>query len=393
MGKLKLERINKIAVLGPHDRINFGDLLFPIMLDFALSKTFNSKIELKKYSLIKADFSYLGGFSSNSYKALTKCINNNEIDTLIVAGGESLAAKWSNLYSYINPYYDYFYQKKILKNNRIFRNIPKLILGNKTEFPFIINTQNYKSTDLKIYYNAVGGGRGLNKSQIDTISIATLIGLRDLSSYNYITKFKQDEKFVLVPDPAIILSDVYPKLTLEPFIEGEYVFFQLSNYKHQNKIKEVVNQLKEILKTGLKVVLCPLGTAKGHEDQIVLKTISKELYHKNVVLIEKQPSISQIISLIANSRLYIGTSLHGVITSMSYGVPYMPLNPSQKKVVSFLETWSIPELNKVYELESFHDNFDEIISQDLKQKIKSNTESLKQKYYDFVGEILETLQK
>ena len=391
MGKLKLERINKIAVLGPHDRINFGDLLFPIMLDFALSKTFNSKIELKKYSLIKADFSYLGGFSSNSYKALTKCINNNEIDTVIVAGGESLAAKWSNLYSYINPYYDYFYQKKFLKNNRIFRNIPKLILGNKTEFPFIINTQNYKSTDLKIYYNAVGGGRGLNKSQIDTISIATLIGLRDLSSYNYITNYKQDDKFILIPDSAIILSDVYSKSTLKRKIKGEYVFFQLSNFKHQNKVERVIEQLREIIKGGLKIILCPLGTAKGHEDQIVLNYIHSQLKDENVIFVDTQPSIEEIISLIAHARIYIVTSLHGLITSMSYGVSYMPLNPTQKKLVSFLETWSISELKEVYELESFYENFELIASQDFKQKILTNTDLLKSKYYDFVKKIVETL--
>lgn len=388
-----LNSINKMAVIGPHDRINYGDFLFPMMLEFALSKIVGSEINLRKFALVSSDYSHLGTFKSQSFKRLTSAVNSGEIDTIVVAGGESISAKWNNLYSYINPLYDYFYQYKKIRNNRIFRNIPKFLLGNKTEFPFLINPQNYKTSDLKFFYNAVGGGRNLSISQIEVLNQASLVGLRDVSSYNYIRNFKQDEKFVLVPDSAIILSDVYLKSTLEATIEEEYVFFQLSNYKHQNKIKEIISQLRKILETGLKLVFCPLGTAKGHEDQVILKRIYKELNHPNIVFIDEQPSISQIISLIANARLYIGTSLHGVITSMSYGVPYLPLNPNQKKVVSFLDTWSIPELNKVYNLESFHDNFDEIISQDFNQKILTQTELLKQKYYDFVGEVLETLQK
>lgn len=386
-----MNSIKNIGVIGPHDRINYGDFLFPIMLEFSFSQILGTKISLKKYALVPSDYSHLGAFKSNSYRNLTADINSGKIDTVIVSGGESVSAKWSNLYSYINPLYDYFYQKKLFKNNRIFRNIPKLILGNKAEFPFIINTQNYKSTDLKIYYNAVGGGRGLSKSQIDTISLATLIGFRDLSSYNYITNHKQDEKFILVPDSAIILSDVYSKSTLEHRIKDDYVFFQLSNYKHQNKVEMVIEQLREILKGGLKIVLCPLGTAKGHEDQIVLKYIYHQLKDDKVIFIEEQPTILEIISLIAHARIYIGTSLHGVITSMSYGVPYMPLNPKQKKLVSFLETWSIAELNKVYELESFYENFNEINTQEFNQKILTNTYLLKNKYYDFVGKIVKTL--
>ncbi len=391
MDKLNSKKLEKIGIFGPHDRINYGDFLFPMMLEHAISKLIGSKIQLKKYSLISADYSHLKAFKSKSYRDLISDVNNREINVVIVAGGESISAKWNNLYSYINPLYDFFYQIKKIRYNRIFRNIPKFLFGNKTEFPFIINEENYKVTDLQVFYNAVGGGRGLNKNQMDTLRAASLVGLRDNSSYEFITRVYNDDKFILVPDSAIILSDVYPKNKLERVIKDDYVFFQLSNHKHQNKVEFIVNQLKKILEKDLKIVLCPLGTAKGHEDQIVLKQIYNQLKDAKVILIDKQPTIPEIIGLIANAQLYIGTSLHGVITSMSYGVPYIPLNLTQNKVVSFLETWSIPELNHVYELESFYDKFNEIFSLNLNDKILTNTNILKQKYYDFVEKIVKAL--
>ncbi len=391
MDKLKLERLNKIAVLGPHDRINFGDFLFPIMLDFALSKTFNSKIELKKFSLVKADFSHLGAFSSNSYKVLTKSINNNEIDTVIVAGGESLTARWNNLYSYINPYYDKLYQNTNLRNNRLVRNIPKFILGNKTEFPFIINNLNYTKKNIRHYYNAVGGASGLNKNQINVLKSANLVGLRDLASFEYLEKNNLKENIFLVPDSAIILSDVYPinELPINNF--GEYIFLQLSNYKHENKIDDIISQLEKLLSEGNKIILCPIGTAKGHEDHIILKKIKENISRDNLILVEGQPTIKEIISYIVNSKLYIGTSLHGVITAMSYAVPYIALNPKQSKLTSFLKTWSIPELNLAGELDSFYSKINQIDFENIKSEIFENTKTLKNKYYQFINTIAKEL--
>lgn len=377
------KKINKIAVFGPHDRMNYGDFLFPIMLDYALSKILKKDVCLKKYSLVNADFSSLGAFKSNNFRKLTLDIEKNEIDTVIVAGGECLSARWNNLYSYINPLYDKFFKINYLKNNRVFRNIPKFLLGGKTEFPFVINNNNY-SNNIKIFYNSVGGGVGLNNNTLKILDNCDIIGVRDRLSFDYIkTDFDSSNKY-LVPDSAIIISDVFNKKEFKRLIKEDYIFFQLSNFKHQNKIKEIIDQLNEILKTGITVVLCPIGTAKGHEDHIILKYIYDKLNNKNVIFINKQPIINEIINLIIFSKIYIGTSLHGVITSMSYGIPYIALNPKQIKLTSFINTWSINELNFVSELDGFIYYYNKIIKQDLNEKILHKTNELKVEYYNFI---------
>lgn len=49
------------------------------------------------------------------------------------------------------------------------------------------------------------------------------------------------------------------------------------------------------------------------------------------------PNLFDIMWLIKSSKLYIGSSLHGIITSMSFGVPY--IGYCKKKLMTYIDTW------------------------------------------------------
>jgi polysaccharide pyruvyl transferase WcaK-like protein len=49
--------------------------------------------------------------------------------------------------------------------------------------------------------------------------------------------------------------------------------------------------------------------------------------------------------LISNSKIFIGTSLHGIITAMSYMVPYIGVFKENRKIDEYLKTWGIDGLN------------------------------------------------
>lgn len=99
-----------------------------------------------------------------------------------------------------------------------------------------------------------------------------------------------------------------------------------------------------------------------------------------------KPTIKEIVHLIAHLKCNIGTSLHGIITAMIYGVPYIGLNPKKEKLVSYNETWSIKELVKIWSTDSFSEAAIHILSLNrlklLSEKIKSQTASQKKKYYE-----------
>src|SRR5699024_2081618 len=50
-------------------------------------------------------------------------------------------------------------------------------------------------------------------------------------------------------------------------------------------------------------------------------------------------NIYEIMGLIAFSKVYLGTSLHGAITAMSYLVPAIGLNRKVHKLESYMRTW------------------------------------------------------
>ena len=44
------------------------------------------------------------------------------------------------------------------------------------------------------------------------------------------------------------------------------------------------------------------------------------------------------MGLIKNSKCFIGTSLHGIITAMSFGIPYLCINNKQK-LKNYIKDW------------------------------------------------------
>lgn len=374
----------KITVFAPHDRINYGDFLFAIMLDYSLGKS-GIKTPLGKHSIISADYSEIGAYKTKSYIDLKKSINKNELTTIIVGGGQSLSGTWVTIYSYISPIAHFLTFKLRLYKLKFYHTLIKKILGARSEFPYNINKNDFPNKNLKVIYNSIGCSH-LSLDGIERLKKADYISVRDLRSYNSLNK--SINNIYLVPDSAIILSDVYPLNSLR--VNGlpkksDYIFFQLSLHKYGSDLKPILEELNKILKnTELNIALCPIGTAPGHNDDVILQKIKSYFNNNNRVEYIDRPSISKIAQLIGESRCYIGTSLHGVITAMSYGIPYIALNPSQLKVQSYLETWSIEELKVVSDTNNFFAPLVSILQKEetIKVGIFENTKIQKLKYYE-----------
>lgn len=379
-------KLNKIAVFGPHDRFNYGDFLFPLIIDYCFSFFSGKEIRLKKYSLRKCDFTNKGGFKSEGYRALVSHVNSGNHNVIIVSGGECLTATWTRLYSYLDPFYNKFYTK--YKMNRIYRNLPKYYLGGKSEYPYSINIDDFKNK-VEVYYNAVGGGWNVNANIIKRLKEAELLGVRDQKSYDNLSDHNVVNE--LIPDSAVMLSRLFPKEILEdylPFKDEKYIFFQVSNYLiNEDEINFVCSNLKEISdKYNLKIIFCPIGTASGHEDHLPLLKMHKKLKNNSKFITD--PTIKDIAGYISNSELYIGSSLHGVITSMNYGIPYIGL----KKVIKqneYIKTWSIPELeDSVIDFKNFNSlSLEKINLNHLRQKILDENRANQDIYLSFIKKI------
>jgi hypothetical protein len=358
----------KVCMLGAVDRFNYGDLLLPIIVKEKL-KSYDKmgEIAIFNYGIINSDLSKFGALPSMSLSDFySDCRKNNT--SVIIVGGEVLNAEWGNIYSYINPSFNKIY--KLV--NVLFRrygmkvnsNIAKQLLSGQTYRPFILDKKKLKISG-NLIYNGVGGARNtavtvkeINNVRLLASSNVDYISVRDEGIYSKLVN--ASTKCFLTPDSAILMSTIFLKndfngltsLKNDFIFNEDFIFFQIS--KRELELftpKKIADSLENFYKKySYRIVLCPIGTALGHEDHIALGTISALLDPSVLKTFIEAPSIWDIMFLISKSKLYIGSSLHGVITAMSYTVPYLAIRESTK-IKFYLKTWAPSELNKIASFE------------------------------------------
>ncbi len=370
-----------IHFLSAADRINYGDLLFPLIFKKIAEEngyTFNN------YGIVRSNLSLFGALPTKSYKILLRTIKS-ESGKLIIGGGEVFFADWRTLYGFINPFYS-----KALKYKRIAALEKKIrfskfyLCFNQVAIPFCPSKNELLNDKVKIYYNSVGGSLpyGKNKKEIENIkqalNNASLVSVRDKRTADELKKLNVNSK--IVPDSAIIISSIFSKeeilenKTLDNKNLKNYIFLQLGINKGPNNLVQFALQIKKLSnELNLNVILCPIGKAPGHEDNIILKKL--QLIESDFHYIEPK-NIFDIMYLISNSSIYMGTSLHGLITAQSFNVPFVGLNEKLEKVNAYTTTW-IGENYRSLSFEEIDKTLNIFYSWNFSRIAKKNQEQIK----------------
>ncbi len=366
-----------INIIGAFDRYNYGDLLFPIVIEEYI-KEFKPQISkdyaLRYFGLVESDLSNVGGKKT---EALANLYNNELIDgsMIIVSGGDVLPARISSMDVDLSKNNFTMLSKKIVIKAIGRRNFEKASMKKfklNTRFPWIVEKSNFKN-NVYVAYNAVGGST-LNKLPAEeVVSIkrqmaeSDYISVRDDKSYNNVS----DLNSKISPDSATIMSYFFPKEVLKEKIsdevrnfvankENKYICIQSNLCSIRNKEVDLVREIERISKdVGVEVLLLPIGIAANHDDNIALNRL-KKYFNIKVNHIEKV-NIYDIMYLIANSKFFAGTSLHGNITSMAYAVPHIGLNREISKLDNYLKTWDLREQNHCIDFSNLYNEFKKII--------------------------------
>lgn len=342
--------MKKLFILAPNDRFNYGDFLFPHILDFYFKDIVD---ELVFCSTTESNLSKFGGIPTCSFHSLYE-VNATDQNYLIVGGGDSLCISWMQVLSFVDKKIDWFTAlDHKLHIHLFFKTYTQLRYRYKTFFPFSIGKNELRNFT-KVMYNSLGGSmlefhRDLldNPRVIEVLRNVDYLSLRDTQTSDILNS--KGIKNVVVPDSAILMSDVFSEVSLarnlsvdsNRFQNKKYLFFQTNLY-FLNLDAYVALIEKIIDKYQLGICLCPIGTASGHSDDIALAKIYNLLKRKDNVLLVTFPNIYDIMWLIKHSALYVGTSLHGTITALSFGVPFVAHGPLKLK--NYLETWCKGEL-------------------------------------------------
>lgn len=368
--------MKQVLIIGAFDRYNYGDLLFPIIIEMQL-KTHQTPMEFSFYGIVDSDLSTLGGKPTESIKHFyKKCQDSKHKASVIVAGGEAIAVTWNSLLVALSSTFQKTrrYQHhidKVIDLNRL----AKFIIGGKTALPFVFNKGDFKQVD-RVIFNSLGGSEIDNNvfqkhkllrqklQNVDYFSVRDEVTQRNLA-HNAI-------ETLLYPDSAILMSKFFPVQDLvkrasrevQAFIDTnkrKYIFFQINRNHARGHESEIAKELDKIVEsTGATICLCPIGKALNHDDHEALKEISRYLNHPATFF--EDVTIWDIMYLIASSACYIGTSLHGAITAMSFAVPYVGLKV--KKLDSYLHTWGVEHLRQVIDFQSIYNQYRTAIATD-----------------------------
>lgn len=330
----------QVILYGAYDRHNYGDLLFALILErfFQEQGRYTPLIAATK----RSDLSAYGALPTLALKEALARTRQQPRTLLIVAGGEVLTARWESIIGYLAPRLAYYPIKLAprLVGQRAFIAFSRWLTRVRSDLPLVLGEREVGG--VRVMYNSVGGNAlgslspRLREAAVKNLKDCTLLSVRDRETAAALKGLGVPHS--LVPDSAILMSDYWPQFGRQ---DGPgHIAFQISAHHARHRLAGLAEQLRELHeRSGLKIALLSIGKAPGHSDDAPLDRLQTIL--GSCAYRVDSGHIEQVMACIASARLYCGTSLHGAITALAYGVPHVALLPKQVvKLSAFVQTWS-----------------------------------------------------
>lgn len=366
--------MTKVLIIGAFDRYNYGDLLFPLVIERQLS-TYGENFEFEYFGLVESDLSSVGGLPTKGLQKFYKaCSDPNDPVHVIIAGGEALGVTWNSLYAALNPLFQRINKRHVRVNKVLDLNgWTKKILKGKTTLPFVFDKSDFAGVQ-SVILNSLGGS-GIGASVFakydflkEKLQNSDYFAVRDELTVGNLSK--NGIKADLFPDSAILMSEFYPLNFLHKMVtqevagyvaehSGKYIFAQINKKTTRGHEQIIASGLDEVYQKGkTEICLCPIGKALDHDDHEALQELG-QLMSSPYTYFDAE-NIWDIMYLIANSKCYIGTSLHGAITAMSFAVPHVGLKV--EKLGAYLATWGAKANHRSVEFSELYEQFEIAVS-------------------------------
>ena len=354
-----------LVLFGAFERHNFGDLLFPHLLAALLpGQTFGFA------GLAERDLRAFGGYRVKPLAAPLRP------DLLIHVGGELLTCSaWQAAVMLLDPAAAAETIARYDANPAAAAAWAARQLGTSRTMPYVAG-RDALAPGGRLIFNAVGGveWNELTAAQRDEVK-AALRQADWLSVRDHVTQAALRAEGIaapLCPDPAVMVEQCFGevirkrrqqgavKAMRDAFPQG-YLACQFSaDFADDASLDALAQGLSRVVTTtGLGLVLFRAGAAPWHDNPVLYENLQRRLPPGTAKLF---PSLHlwDICALIAASRGTVGSSLHGRIVALAYGLPRVSLMPPQQgrrpdKRAAFAETWepdAVPRSVGVNQLES-----------------------------------------
>lgn len=350
-----------IRLLCSCDRYNYGDLLFPIVTRSALTTLLGpeDRYDFAQYGMERSDLSVYGALPSRGIRDLYKDAKNG--DVVLLAGGENLAQTWFvmhlTLLSAEAAARWETYPKRV--GPSLVENLSRWRYRGRQEFPYILSPDQF-AAGVRVMYNSTGGWPlrfyppRSQRAIVSSLGRASFISVRDQESASILRELDPSLCIHVAPDCVFLLADLLPRHQLAESISpavreliqdaGDFFCFQCNPRYGQANRKELKRQLLTLsAQSGLSILLTPIGRIHSFEDDVFLASLGTEMGDR-VRVLPASATVYDTLYTLASARLFCGTSLHGIVTAMTYDVPFVALLTEDPKVRNNIESWEVSGL-------------------------------------------------
>lgn len=270
---------------GTFDVDNYGDLLFPKILEWRLENTKVENISPTAEQSIFVDASRSTDIP-------------NEFPAMVMTGGGNIVHFRATPLALYRKSKRTAYAKLTLN--------PAWI-ASKADIPYVINGPSVARRDLDKTDKRLLGY---------ALTKARYVAFRDQESVD-ISGGLTANQISLIPDTAFDISRMWYELKSGNHTSSDYVVVHVNN-RYGGPSKLIAKSLDNFAKlTGLKVVFLPIGPCHG--DISYSNEVASQMSQDYEIVNEFR--LKTFAEKIANARLYIGSSMHGFITAASFQTP------------------------------------------------------------------------
>ena len=299
----------RIAHFGTFDVNNYGDLLFPHIAEYRLPN--------HKWEHISPT-NRLTAFKDSKPIISFEEAKNRNYDAMVTGGGNIVHLSYNNKTVYKSI--------KGFSYANLWVGAAKLAIKNK--IPHIFNAPGV-SENFTTFFKRKIAKTVFRKSEY--------VSFRENLSLKLVSKLSNNKfNISIVPDTAFEINKLWPIKSHE---KGSYITVNLNERYHTpiNKTASALDKLSEKFNLPIKFVV--IGACHG--DKEFTAKVSKKMTSKHEIV--ESNELKKMALTIGEGRFFLGSSMHGFITALSYSVPTILVlnNKPMHKFIGLLELTGI----------------------------------------------------
>ncbi|AUT73104.1 polysaccharide pyruvyl transferase family protein [Paraburkholderia hospita] len=336
-----------VVLFGAFDRHNFGDMLFPHVVARMLAGR-----DIRIAGLVVRDLRAQGGHRVEALRQL----HERAVDLLHV-GGEILTCDAWDAALMLQSNHDAQWIIASQPHDR--SEWAQRVLGTRELAPYVVSKDGWPCAT-RVLFNAVGGVTldhrvdRMRDEVLAKLARADDISVRDIHTQALLAKSGIEAR--LAPDSAVMVAELFgntirahaSKQAVARIREAAprgYLAVQFSaDFGDDATLDQIAAQLDQAAHAhDLAIVFFRAGAAPWHDDLSCFERTAARMRAPSVHLFDSL-NIWDICALLAHSRGYIGSSLHGRVVAIAHALPRINLLHDEDfarpcKQTAFAQTW------------------------------------------------------